>query len=169
MFAVMPYHNNDDYRVCCVAMPTLHPVLIHLPSRQLFYRHLDPMQMRAYFRCMFQALANTHERGVIHRDVKPANFLFDYRTGNGVLVDFGLAERYEVPTKIQCQHSPSTPRKPHGARTKTSVTDKVEAAYYEAAKRATLPEGRVGFVAQDTRWAAAWLDWARSVLTRSAG
>jgi serine/threonine protein kinase len=37
-------------------------------------------------------LNDTHKRGILHRDVKPANFLWDYESGEGVLVDFGLAE-----------------------------------------------------------------------------
>ena len=41
---------------------------------------------------LLRALADIHARGIIHRDVKPANFLFDYETGEGVLCDFGLAE-----------------------------------------------------------------------------
>jgi cell division control protein 7 len=47
--------------------------------------------IRAYFRCMFRALRDIHARGIIHRDVKPANFLFDPRRGVGTLVDLGLA------------------------------------------------------------------------------
>jgi serine/threonine protein kinase len=47
--------------------------------------------IKAYFRCMFRALRDIHARGIIHRDVKPANFLFDPRRGTGTLCDFGLA------------------------------------------------------------------------------
>lgn len=37
-----------------------------------------------------RALAHAHERGVVHRDVKPANIVID-RDGQPVLVDFGVA------------------------------------------------------------------------------
>jgi serine/threonine protein kinase len=40
---------------------------------------------------MFRALRDIHARGIVHRDVKPANFLFDPRRGVGTLVDLGLA------------------------------------------------------------------------------
>ena len=53
---------------------------------------MEPPQIRQYLYCLLEALKGVHSRGIIHRDVKPANFLYDYPTGTGVLCDFGLAE-----------------------------------------------------------------------------
>jgi serine/threonine protein kinase/tetratricopeptide (TPR) repeat protein len=43
-----------------------------------------------------QALEHAHERGVVHRDLKPGNVLFDAR-GRARLADFGVAETSMMP------------------------------------------------------------------------
>lgn len=54
------------------------------------------------------ALAAAHRVGVVHRDVKPANVLFD-RYGHAELADFGLAARYDPTTESSATLEVLTP------------------------------------------------------------
>lgn len=51
---------------------------------------LDPALALRVVRQIASALAHAHERGLVHRDVKPANILLD-KHNNAYLADFGLA------------------------------------------------------------------------------
>jgi PAS domain S-box-containing protein len=58
---------------------------------------LDPGRAWRVLRALADALHHAHERGVVHRDVKPSNVLFD-TTGEVLLGDFGVARlSYGVP------------------------------------------------------------------------
>ncbi|KAK4051272.1 Cell division control protein 7 [Microbotryomycetes sp. JL221] len=89
VIAVMPFVRHQDFRY--------------------YYRTATMPMIRSYMFSLLEALRATHIEMIIHRDVKPANFLFDTTTGVGVLCDFGLAqsvggdEFYEW--KGQCRHS----------------------------------------------------------------
>ncbi|TVY81823.1 Cell cycle serine/threonine-protein kinase hsk1 [Lachnellula suecica] len=71
--AVLPYFKHTDFRE--------------------YFRKMTVKDMQIYFRSLFTALKATHEQGILHRDIKPTNFLYDPAKKRGVLVDFGLAEK----------------------------------------------------------------------------
>jgi len=73
VIAILPYFRHTDFRT--------------------YFRDLSISDMRSYFRSLFTALAAVHKHNILHRDIKPTNFLYDTHRKRGVLVDFGLAER----------------------------------------------------------------------------
>jgi len=52
---------------------------------------LNMDDIRHFMRQLLVALQQVHEAGVVHRDLKLQNILFERATGNVLLVDFGLA------------------------------------------------------------------------------
>ena len=65
-------------------------------------RSLPPESLKAWLPSIAEALDFVHSQGYIHRDVKPANILFDAH-GHAYLSDFGIAK--SAVTKRQADHS----------------------------------------------------------------
>ena len=73
----------------------------HLPHGHLGQRNLtgDQRRIREVLRALLSALAYAHARGVIHRDVKAENVLFD-EADRPLLADFGIALRRGYGTRV---------------------------------------------------------------------
>lgn len=67
------------------------------------WRTHHPDGILAVFEALLEALAHMHERGFVHRDVKPENLVVD-GTGQARLVDFDLSgpigERFPKPVRL---------------------------------------------------------------------
>ncbi|KAI5790744.1 kinase-like domain-containing protein [Peziza echinospora] len=82
------------------------PYFKHVDFRN-YFRSMKIPDIKLYFRSLFRALAHVHKLKIIHRDIKPTNFLYDLARGRGVLVDFGLAEKEGTDTSYcPCQANP---------------------------------------------------------------
>ena len=81
---VMPYFEHDDFRQV-IKTVTLSGVA-------------------AYTRSLLTALAHVHAHGVIHRDIKPRNFMYNAKTGQGVY--FPPAPLCDIQAAIQLGSMP---------------------------------------------------------------
>lgn len=68
-------------------------VLPYFPHQkfQEYFLEMTVCEIKEYMKNLFIALKRVHSFQVIHRDVKPSNFLYSRDTGSYRLVDFGLA------------------------------------------------------------------------------
>ena len=68
-----------------------------------------PMDMERFLRLgctIASALAKLHQRGLVHKDIKPANILLNEATGEVRLMGFGIASRFA--RERQSPHPPET-------------------------------------------------------------
>lgn len=82
VIAVLPFYRHADFRD--------------------FYRDLPLEGIKFYMFELFKGLSFIHSKKILHRDIKPTNFLYDPFKKKGVLVDFGLAERQEILDSKLC-------------------------------------------------------------------
>lgn len=89
-------------------------VMPYFPHRKFqdYILTLSVDEVRGYIKNLLIALRRVHKFDVIHRDVKPSNFLYDSATKQYALVDFGLAHKVKSQPnemKLKSQKTETTP------------------------------------------------------------
>ncbi|KAI8093583.1 kinase-like domain-containing protein [Halteromyces radiatus] len=72
VFLVMPYFQHNEFKDC--------------------YRNMTMTDTKYYLISLLTALKHLHSHRILHRDIKPNNFLYNMRLKTGMLIDFGLAQ-----------------------------------------------------------------------------
>jgi serine/threonine-protein kinase len=106
---VVPIHSVDSWK----GLPYLVMSYVAGPSLQERIACEGPLPVAEVLRIGAQAaagLAAAHARGLVHRDVKPANILLEKETGRVLLTDFGLARTVAEAGLTQSGVIPGTPQ-----------------------------------------------------------
>lgn len=66
---------------------------------------MDHMEIVMYMKNLLIALQHVHSRNIMHRDIKPGNFLYNRKHKKFLLVDFGLATQVRARPTIPSDNS----------------------------------------------------------------
>ncbi|KAL4713583.1 hypothetical protein ACJJTC_006171 [Scirpophaga incertulas] len=88
-------NNVIGVELCLRHMDTIVFIMPYIPHKKFseYVGDMDAAELQRYMRALLSALQHVHSFGVIHRDVKPSNFLYDRENQRYLLIDFGLAQR----------------------------------------------------------------------------
>lgn len=117
VIAVLPYFQHLDFR--------------------LYFLDMTIYQIQGYAKSLLSALEHAHKHNIIHRDVKPSNYLFDLDSNDGVLVDFGLAQKYN-------SHHSNNNDNNTGNDVDNEVTDRIIGGYIVKDARPNFRANRAG-------------------------
>jgi len=58
----------------------------------VFVESIEKTDIKLYLYQLLSAVKHLSDRGIVHREIKPSNFLWDPKSKKGILIDFGLSE-----------------------------------------------------------------------------
>jgi casein kinase II subunit alpha len=88
----------DMVREPCSKTPALIFEHVNAVDHKQYFKTITDYECRYYIYQVLLALEFCHSQGIVHRDVKPHNFVIDPTTKKLRLIDWGLAEYY-IPEK----------------------------------------------------------------------
>ncbi|XP_059443355.1 uncharacterized protein LOC132175423 isoform X2 [Corylus avellana] len=105
---------------------------------EVLKKEINVFQLQWYGYCMFRALASLHKQGIVHRDVKPGNFLFSRKANKGYLIDFNLAmdlhQKYGNTSKSRMGYDRMSHVMVPNSKSISSTTKTSHAVYRETPK-----------------------------------
>jgi DNA-binding NarL/FixJ family response regulator/tRNA A-37 threonylcarbamoyl transferase component Bud32 len=78
-------------------------------NKRLAGKPLPPPEAMRLFRELMLALGDIHEKGILHRDLKPQNLMFR-EDGSLAIVDFGIAKHVDAADRTNAGEVLGTPR-----------------------------------------------------------
>ncbi|CAB3258999.1 unnamed protein product [Arctia plantaginis] len=128
--------NVIGVELCLRNLDTIVFIMPYIPHKKFseYVGDMDAEELRQYMRALLIALRHVHSFGVIHRDVKPSNFLYDRDNRRYLLVDFGLAQRLCPASESTSTDRVPPPAHSNGARKRTREEEEIASS----AKRLAL-------------------------------
>jgi len=78
-------------------------------NKRLYGKELEPAEALRIFRELMFALGDIHEKGILHRDLKPQNLMFR-QDGTLAILDFGIAKHVDAIDRTKQGEVLGTPR-----------------------------------------------------------
>ncbi|ELA41422.1 CDC7 protein kinase [Vittaforma corneae ATCC 50505] len=113
------------------------PLIDHIDFKDFILKSTS-QDIKKYLYNLLVAVNHMHDKNIIHRDIKPGNFLYSIENEQGCLIDFGLAEYERMK-----ESSPQKPTKPL-IFFNSIVTPSKPPGYYERDARPPMKASRAG-------------------------